>query len=409
MKAAVLAMAAGLMMGGVVLAQANDGVVREGTGERRAQLDKLEMQTFPAEAWSALSDWKGGEAGPGTTDGKVVVFLTWSGWYPTAAKALPVAQSLAKKHAGEVVVIAAHHPEGWDEAKGGEAGGVIMAHDKDGKFREALMADQDPDFFIVDRAGYLRFADVATSSVDTAVAMLVKETREEAAARPGSLAEQQAKSEAERWKTSQVRPEVMRALRGDIPLNFNLPAAGAYQSVAWPEKNTGNLYGNDIQGQATPTPIDAYLSSNLQWVKGSRPDTKGKVLVVDFWASWCGPCKAAMPGLDALQNKYKDELQIIGINGFNDTISKFRGYITSKGSAYPHAWDSNETLLKGVKVSAIPHVLVISSDGVVRWQGNPHDKAFRKAVEACIKGDPGVAARLEAKAAYLKTLENQGG
>src|SRR5262245_54927309 len=58
--------------------------------------------------------------------------------------------------------------------------------------------------------------------------------------------------------------------------------------------------------QFTATDLDGRQVTSSQW--------KGKVLIVNFWATWCPPCRAEIPDLVALQNKYRDKLQVIGIS-----------------------------------------------------------------------------------------------
>lgn len=50
-----------------------------------------------------------------------------------------------------------------------------------------------------------------------------------------------------------------------------------------------------------------------EWVS-KKPDTKGKFVLVDFWATWCGPCRKAIPELNELQKQFKDNLVVIGIS-----------------------------------------------------------------------------------------------
>src|SRR5215831_17252262 len=71
---------------------------------------------------------------------------------------------------------------------------------------------------------------------------------------------------------------------------------------------------------------------------GRRVDTatlRGKVVLVNFWATWCPPCREEIPDLVALQQKYKDKLQIIGISEDEDGPAKVRPFAQQKGMNYP--------------------------------------------------------------------------
>ncbi|HYE03075.1 MAG TPA: TlpA family protein disulfide reductase [Phycisphaerales bacterium] len=387
--------AACLAMAGLAGFGPGDDVVREGAGQRRADLNQMELKPFPGDAWSHLSDWTNGKALTAQElEGKVVVLVTFSSWYKGSHAALASAQKVAEKHGGDVLVVGVHHATGFENAgKVVEEKKVTFAYAKDsGKFREALKVDQDPDVYVIDRAGNLRYADIDTSSLDRAVAALVKETREEAQAVPAQASDQAARQQAEAGRSRPV-PESMRPGQPlDVP--FTLPDPSAYRGLKWPDHNNEGLSANNVQGQALPQKFGSET-----WIT-KQPKTEGRVVVVDFWATWCGPCKRAMPKLDELYKKNKADLVVIGLSDEpGDTVKKFLG---SHPHAYPQAVDQKKVLSNSLQVQGIPHVVVMSTDGVVRWQGNPLDPKFGAVVQQIIAIDPGVKARRAAEAEYLK-------
>lgn len=108
-----------------------------------------------------------------------------------------------------------------------------------------------------------------------------------------------------------------------------------------------------------------------QWLTGGAPHTKGKVVLIDFWATWCPPCRATIPELGQWQKKFKKDLVVIGISDEKPEV--VRKFMQSTSMPYNVAIDQKKTMSGEVGVQGIPHVLVISSDGVVRWQGFPLD------------------------------------
>lgn len=101
-------------------------------------------------------------------------------------------------------------------------------------------------------------------------------------------------------------------------------------------------------------------------LKAESPTTKeqlkGKVLVIDFWATWCGPCKVAIPHYNTLHKKYKDKgVVFIGIN--EDENDKARDkFIEQSKVEFPMYQDTNQTFAKTFNVVALPSLFVLNKD-----------------------------------------------
>ena len=94
---------------------------------------------------------------------------------------------------------------------------------------------------------------------------------------------------------------------------------------------------------------------------------KGKVVLIDFWATWCGPCKAASPTIQMLHEKYaKDGLVVIGANAFErtDPDGAAAGYAKEHNYSYMMTV-KNDALAKSWGVKGIPAFVVIGRDGKV--------------------------------------------
>jgi cytochrome c biogenesis protein CcmG/thiol:disulfide interchange protein DsbE len=104
-----------------------------------------------------------------------------------------------------------------------------------------------------------------------------------------------------------------------------------------------------------------------EWIS-SEPDIKGKFILIDFWATWCGPCIRAIPELNAFHEKFKDDLVVIGIS--DESKEKINNFKKVKIDYYS-AIDTNETLKNIYEVKGIPHCVLIDPDGIVRWEGFP--------------------------------------
>ena len=103
-----------------------------------------------------------------------------------------------------------------------------------------------------------------------------------------------------------------------------------------------------------------------------QPDTKGKVVMVEFWATWCGPCIAGIPHLNDLQKEFSEDLVIIGVSDEDEgKVNEFRSDRNRPQFGYTVAIDPQRRMINVVGTRGIPHCIVMSSDGVVRWQGHP--------------------------------------
>ncbi len=104
-----------------------------------------------------------------------------------------------------------------------------------------------------------------------------------------------------------------------------------------------------------------------KWLSAA-PDTKGKFVLIDFWATWCGPCLRVIPKLNEWQSKYKDQLVIIGLS--DERKSKVRS-LKKVTLEYYSAIDTRAQLKYKFEVKGIPHCILIDPQGIVRWEGFP--------------------------------------
>ena len=100
----------------------------------------------------------------------------------------------------------------------------------------------------------------------------------------------------------------------------------------------------------------------------AQPVMPGKFVMIDFWATWCGPCRQSIPDINKLHAKFKDQLVIIGLS--DQTESEVRGMKSPKMD-YFVATDRASTMKNTVGVTGIPHALIIDPKGIVRFEGHP--------------------------------------
>jgi len=119
---------------------------------------------------------------------------------------------------------------------------------------------------------------------------------------------------------------------------------------------------------------------------------EGTAYVVEFWATWCGPCIKSIPHLTKLQKKHKN-IVIIGVAGAERTGKEpLEAFIKKQGSkmAYTVAYDSDRSMsaawMSAAGQNGIPCAFVVDTKGMISWIGNPHDKAFDAEVAKVAKG-----------------------
>ncbi len=112
-------------------------------------------------------------------------------------------------------------------------------------------------------------------------------------------------------------------------------------------------------------------------------DFKGKLVLIDFWATWCGPCKMAMPGIQKLHEEFKDKgVVVIGISAWErggDPIA----YMKKNNFSYLGLVNGDE-VTKNYGISAIPQIYLIGRDGKVLFQNTGYDKAAEETIKETI-------------------------
>ena len=151
--------------------------------------------------------------------------------------------------------------------------------------------------------------------------------------------------------------------KGELPR----PPGANMSPRAWIGKPAQDFQGTDLKGEAL-----------------SLKDLRGQVVLLDFWATWCGPCIAEMPNVKKTYAKYKDQkFQIIGIS-LDRSAEPLEAYIEKEELGWLHYWDKSRKVSTVYKVRGIPATFLIDGEGVIR-KTNLRGHALEHAVEDLVK------------------------
>lgn len=125
----------------------------------------------------------------------------------------------------------------------------------------------------------------------------------------------------------------------------------------------------------------------VTWVKGSGPRLPGELTLVEFWATWCGPCRRSIPHLTDLAKTYAGKLAVVGLSDEDeDTV---RPFVEKQGDSMDYAVGIVPAAVRAgymAGVPGIPHAFLVDASGVVVWKGHPMrvDEILAKAVSGSV-------------------------
>jgi thiol-disulfide isomerase/thioredoxin len=120
-----------------------------------------------------------------------------------------------------------------------------------------------------------------------------------------------------------------------------------------------------VRFASNPQPMPPFLVTDLNGNAVSTAAWKGKVVFINFWATWCPPCRAEIPALIDLANRYKDRLQIVGVSLDDEDPQDVKKFAEHFGINYPIVMASPEIVAEYGGVPALPTLFVINTDGKV--------------------------------------------
>jgi thiol-disulfide isomerase/thioredoxin len=139
----------------------------------------------------------------------------------------------------------------------------------------------------------------------------------------------------------------------------NSPFAGEYKPAAQAEGK--RLWaGSFLWEQAPELIVEEWLTP--------EPAMQGRYVLIEHWATWCGPCRRSIPLLNEIHRRFKDRLVVIGIS---DEPAEAVRTLKEPRIEYPVAIDTQARMKTALAVTGIPHVIILEPRGYVVWEGFP--------------------------------------
>ena len=292
-----------------------------------------------------VTDLNGEELSLEQYRGQVVLLDFWATWCPPCIAEIPNVKKTYEKYKDQnfqIIGISLDRSKEPLESYIEKEGLAWRQYwDNTGKVSNLYKVQAIPSTFLIDGEGVIRKTNLRGHALEHAVAELVQ---------------------ANLTKPADTSTETSE----DGSRSQSIPATKIIKQDTTPQKDelTKSLRADPSEWVGKPAPD--FQVTDLKGEELSLKDYRGQIVLLDFWATWCGPCIAEMPKVKKAYEKYKDQnFQIIGIS-LDQSEEPLAAYIEKEGIAWMHYWDESRDLRNLYGVWAIPSAFLVDGEGIIR-------------------------------------------
>ena len=165
----------------------------------------------------------------------------------------------------------------------------------------------------------------------------------------------------------------MKSILKDTYKKVNGSDKGYIDYLSKFEKEANKSLIKELKKEMINKPAPDFTLTDINGKKVTLSKLRGKTVIVDFWASWCGPCKSSFPGMKKLVEKYADDksVEFLFVNTWENLSNKAENakkFITENNYPFEVLIDKNNSVVKKYKVSGIPTKFIIDKKGNIRFK-----------------------------------------
>jgi peroxiredoxin len=161
------------------------------------------------------------------------------------------------------------------------------------------------------------------------------------------------------------------------------------------ENNGSSTANTDQQAQAAVpavfgkgSPAPDFTLKKINGGELQLSSLRGKAVIIDFWDTWCGPCRVSMPHFQALSQQYADDLVVVGVALGREGEDKVRKFAQDRGLTFEMVLFNNDpALIQGFGgIQSIPTTFLVDGEGIIRevWIGGHGKAEYERGVKAVI-------------------------